>query len=232
MSAFDLQKVRQMTTDASRRAFTNVRRKNAEDRFYAFALCADEDANGIYPSANSEEGLLRRLERMGFRQDGERFVGKKGELDTVGWNYYRWNLPEWWFHGDEVKEFRILDPLIEHGSEIDEDDDLKAYLTFRAELYGTMILALRDLDAEGFFGAGEEREAVTLFCDLVEPPGKYWFALESAKRLNPPSVFERFSTLWVGWIGETGRQYLGDPACHSPVYGPLQQFLAREIGGS
>jgi hypothetical protein len=147
-------------------------------------------------------------------------------LDDSGLNYYRWNLPEWSFHTHGIGEFRSLDPLIEHARRMEEDEP-SGFLAYRAQLYGTMILALRDLDESGFFGTGADREAIALFCDLVEPPEKYWFALESAKVLNPSSRFDGFSGQWLAWIGAEGREVVGDPASHSPVYRPLKEFLSR-----
>jgi Domain of unknown function (DUF4303) len=226
MSIVEFGAVRREMVDAARRAFSGLRREHPEERFYAFALCSDQEAEGICPSANSEEGLLRRQERMGYRREEDGFVSKKrGVLDDAGWNYYRWNLPEWSFHSQGIKEFRRLDPLIEHASQAEEDDP-GAFLAYRAQLYGTMILALRDLDVEGFFGKGMDRKAVTLFCDLVEPPDKYWFAPESAKLLNPASNFEEFSKQWMAWIGNEGREIVGSPASHSPIHGPLTEFVA------
>ena len=122
-------------------------------------------------------------------------------------NYYRWNLPEWAYHQVGVREFRDLDPLILdpihlRAQEL-EDEDPEGFDDHRARLYGSMILAMKDLDADGFFGEGDERRSVVLLCDLVEPPEKYWFAVESAKALNPPDVFQGF--LRSGWRGSRPR---------------------------
>jgi hypothetical protein len=56
-----------------------------------------------------------------------------------------------------------------------------------------MIQVLGDLDAEGFFGTGEDRGATTLFCSVSDSDFAEWLEEESACRLNPVPVYERFS---------------------------------------
>jgi hypothetical protein len=55
-----------------------------------------------------------------------------------------------------------------------------------------MIGGLADLDAEGFFGTGLERESIVLNVTLPahERPVD---ALESARRLNPPRALVRYA---------------------------------------
>ncbi|HSU54644.1 MAG TPA: DUF4303 domain-containing protein [Candidatus Dormibacteraeota bacterium] len=53
--------------------------------------------------------------------------------------------------------------------------------------------ALKELDGRGLFGAGVERESLLLV--LVEDSELDW-TLASAKRLNPPSVFERLQNYY------------------------------------
>ena len=55
-----------------------------------------------------------------------------------------------------------------------------------------MTQALGDLDAAGFFGTGEKREAVALFCSISDSDDAERLENESAERLNPPTVYEKF----------------------------------------
>ena len=229
-SAVDFASVRREIGEAARRAFTLVRSKHPDERFYTFALCSDCDAQSVCGSANTEEGNRRCLERYAYRRaEDEAIVAKIGMTFADYANYYRWNLPEWAYHATETREFRALDPLIGDADEI-ESADPEGFDAFRAQLYGSMILALKELDDEGFFGSGAPREAIVLFCDLVDPPEKYWFALESAKILNPPSTYQSFASQWLAWQNKEGREIIADPAHHSPVYRPLRSFLADEGG--
>ena len=98
----------------------------------------------------------------------------------------------------------ILDPVHLRANELEEEDP-EGFDDHRARVCGSMILAMKDLDEEGLFGSGEERGAVVLLCDLVEPPEKYWFAVESARRLNPPEVFDGFLKQWLAWLSPNDR---------------------------
>lgn len=229
MSAVDFRSVRLEIKEAARRAFALLRSKHPDEHFYTFALSADNDEEnqGVCPSANTEEGYRRRLKRDApSRAEYEAKGLETTYADHL--NYYRWNLPEWAYDGDGNSEFRALDPLIFHDDDFEENDPV-GFLAFQAQLHGCMILAMKDLDGEGFFGEDERRADVTLFCDLVEPPEKYWFAFESARLLNPPSVFDAFSTQWLPWLGREGREIIRDPELHSPTYRPLHAFLTAEL---
>ena len=222
MARMDHHAVRAAIREAARHTFRRLREEKSGERFYAFALCSDEEAQGACASANTEEGFLRKLDRSeSSRPRTEAIIARHGMSWADYTNYYRWNLPEWAYHSsDEGELFRALDPLLPHPLP-DEDDEPEALLDHRARLYSAMVLAMKDLDAEGFFGRDEERAAVVLLCDLVEPPEKYWFAVESARRLNPPQVFDGFLKQWMVWLSPSDRVIVDDPAAHSPVYRPL-----------
>lgn len=234
MLDFDYRAIRAAARDAAREAFQIVREKHPGEQFYAFALCTDLDVRGMCGSANSEEGLQwrlgRRLEKKpSFRDREEAAVAKAGIAWDDYLNYYRWNLPEWAYHNIKGSDFgapvsMLSDPL-EDLEDDPEESDPEGFDAHRARVCGSMILAMRDLDAEGLFGSGADREAVVLLVDLVEPPEKYWFAVESARRLNPPGVFDGFRKQWLAWLGVGDRAILDDPAAHSTIYRPLRAIL-------
>jgi hypothetical protein len=60
-----------------------------------------------------------------------------------------------------------------------------------------MVLALRDLDSEGFFGTVPERKKLTLLCSVSDSTDAAWLEHESAKFLNPPEVYESFYSQWI-----------------------------------
>jgi hypothetical protein len=234
MLDIDYQSVRKGLRESARRAITQVQAEHADERFYAFALCSDEDAESVCASANTEEGFQWRLERnQKFRERTEASIAKHGMTWADYTNYYRWNLPEWAYHQTGVREFRSLDPLILDPLHMASDEieaaEPGALDSHRARLYGSMILAMKDLDTEGFFGEGKQREAIVLFSDLVEPPEKYWFAVESAKLLNPPTVFEAFLSQWLAWLSPNDRAVIDDPSSQSTVYRPFRDFLSSSV---
>jgi hypothetical protein len=192
-----------------------------------------EQMRGMCASANSEEGLKWRLDRRlkrkkSFRDQEEATVAEAGIAWDDYLNYYRWDLPEWAYHNIEGSDFRSLisllsDPL--EGLDDPEESDPEGFDAHRARVCGSMILAMKHLDEEGLFGAGDERSSVVLLCELVEPPEKYWFAVESARLLNSPGVFEGFLKQWLAWLSPGDRAVIEDPSAHSPIYRPLRAFL-------
>jgi hypothetical protein len=225
MLRIDDDAVRAELREAARRAFTQVRTEQAGEQFYAFALCSDEDAESVCASANTEEGYRRCLQRNEpDRESTEALLAESGMTWADYTNYYRWNLPEWAYHATGIQEFRALDPLIRDSIHCQTDPD--RFDNHRARLYGAMVLAMHDLDSEGFFATGDERHSVVLLCDIVEPPEKYWFAVESAKVLNPPAVFEHFLSQWLAWLSPSDKTIVEDPEAHSKIYRPLREVIS------
>src|SRR5271166_3494257 len=93
--------------------------------------------------------------------------------------------------------------LIDAVENDDEDADTteppgpETDVDLRAQAYVAMAMGLRDLDAEGFFGTGPEREKVTIFCSMVDSEETVWLEAESAQLLNPPQVYDRFFAEWL-----------------------------------
>lgn len=181
---FDL--LRQEIKDAARAAFGVVRRNHSDEQFYAFALYSDESAMTVCPAANTEEGLARRAEEYGY--------SKPQQLASL-----RWATGEWAYEFEGAEFFDRACALINgedrYEGEADEDplEESEAFVAFRTQVFEVIVLALEDLDAEGFFGAGDAREAITLFCTLSDFDEAGQIEADSARRLNPASVYERFA---------------------------------------
>jgi hypothetical protein len=90
-----------------------------------------------------------------------------------GWEFNparcRWSFAEWSYIGGAVEMEPFYD-LIDAVETDDEDEDTaeppgpETDVDLRAQAYAAMVLGLRDLDAQGFFGTGPEREKVSIFC--------------------------------------------------------------------
>ena len=87
------------------------------------------------------------------------------------------------------------------GSGKDWWDDLRpryhsACVQFKTDDFDWEFTLLADtlaaLDAEGCFGTGVAREAVTLMVFVSDHPVTEEWWRESVRRLNPPSVVKRF----------------------------------------
>jgi phage terminase small subunit len=181
-AAISLQK---SITHAARSAFSKLRAAHPKETFYAFALYTNDEANSITASANTEEGLRRRAER--YEMDEKKGIEQHAER-------LRWNPPDWAYHcaGDDQFEEaqKQLDALAD-ANDLDEDECEKE---FDARL-AVFIAALKELDAEGFFGRGKERQKVTLLVAMGDQEVK--LLLKCAQQLNPHAVYQKFSRVFL-----------------------------------
>lgn len=164
--------------DAARVTYRALLAAHPDEHFYAFALYTDSGAMTVVPAANTEEGLKRVREQMeiGDDEDAPEFTWATGE-----WAY-------------EAAESDSFDPLCKKladnvlGPKFDE----AKFAAYFKELQRDMIEALRLLDEEGLFGKGEERDKITLFVTISDDDEAVPLENESAKVLNPATVFDRF----------------------------------------
>jgi hypothetical protein len=174
------ERVRRAMVEATRLIFTDYRKDHAGETFYAFALYADNYAQGMNPASQTEEAYQRRL--------AKNTMYGPGELGLLRYCPDEWDMDYCGTHRDEEwsKVTDLLDPIL-------EDDNLTWEQAARPA-FETMIQALAELDQEGFFGRGADREAVTLMIWITDSSlAEEWWA-KSVKQLNPAKVYERFIT--------------------------------------
>jgi hypothetical protein len=198
---FDLTEARRLIKEGARTFFTRVREKFPNEVFYVYVLyTTEDDASVASLVANSEQGYEEIVAKY---RANESMMKSYAELG-VEWNptRYRWSFAEWSYIGgaDEMQPFSDLIDAVE----TDDEDEATAGppgpetdVDLRAQAYAAMVLGLRDLDAEGFFGTGPERESVTIYCSMVDSEETVWLEAESAQFLNPPQVFDRFFAEWL-----------------------------------
>ena len=162
--------------NAARKAFKEIQNDHPGERFYAFALYTDDGAMTVEPAANSEEALESSAEEY-------------DESPDTGW--LRWGTAEWAYEGEGGDHFNDVYDALNVKNPYDNKDP-KAFGVFKQNLFETMILALKSLDDEGFFGTGKDREAVTLFCSVSDSEDAEDLEDQSAKRLNSKAVYKRF----------------------------------------
>ncbi|WP_431245825.1 DUF4303 domain-containing protein [Leifsonia xyli] len=170
----DFAHIRSAIAGAARTAWTALREEHPADDFYYFGLWTSPVAHRPAPTACSEQGLLRAVEE--HRADG---VGV--DADALRWAV---NASPYDLFGDEA--FAELEPLFERvGDPYDRSREENE------SLFEAMVGALADLDAEGFFGTGARRDTVVVNVTMPahERPRD---AIESARRLNPPSALVRY----------------------------------------
>ena len=171
----EIARIRSAIREAARAAWTALRDERPTEDFYYFGLWTTALAHRPVPTACSLQGLQRAVAEV-------RLQGLPlGEADL------RWSVNDSPYDqfGDEL--FAGIEPLFDAvGDAYDRPHAVNQ------ALLEAMIGGLADLDAEGFFGTGLERESIVLNVTLPahERPVD---ALESARRLNPPRALVRYA---------------------------------------
>ncbi|WP_233101843.1 DUF4303 domain-containing protein [Variovorax sp. IB41] len=182
MTSFDFETLRTQIREAARTAFAALRAQHPNERFYAMALYTDDGAMTVCPSANSEEAL-------------QRILLDNDCTEPADIAYSRWGTAEWAYEHQHAGDFTaVSDRLRAHV--LKQKSGGRAFAAFRSQLHDAMVNALADLDQEGFFGTGTDRQALTLFCSISDSDDAEAFEDDSAKRLNSPAVFARFKARW------------------------------------
>ena len=177
----DFVRLREAVREGARKAFAEVRAAHPEERFYVFALYTDDGMMTIVPAANTEEG----------------FNCKAGP-DPEEANHYRWSTGEWAYEAVGDDHFRAASNLLNvpnryPGEDDEGDQGGPGFDAFKAQAIETMIAALRDLDEEGIFGTGTDREHVTLFVSISDSDDAVAVENRSAGLLNPAPVSAKFA---------------------------------------
>lgn len=174
---------------AAKTAFLDIQRIHAGEHFYSFALYTCGELNYVAPTASTEEGLTRVAEQYickGYNQGRD----LTQEREDLRWSPCDSPLHlelEGETHFEAVNELSMKFGELLHNIPIDDSWD--EFETAVGEFIDICIDVLKRLDAEGVFGTGENRNAVTLNVLMGDQSDDE--RLEYARRLNPPSVYER-----------------------------------------
>jgi hypothetical protein len=232
MYGVDFHILRREIKEAARRAFSLVREHRPGETFYAFALYSDSDGGSACPAANTEEAFHRCLKKYEpYRKETEAVLATSGMTYADYKNYYRWGVCEWEYCPccpTCADQFSQAWDLINATDNYDRDDP-SGFVSFKAKVYGSMMLGLRDLEVEGFFEAGSRRESVILLCDILGDRDGLWLAMKSAQLLNPPHLLERFWPQWMAWQDRENQEFIGNPSSSS-VYRLFKAFFKSEGG--
>ena len=169
-AVFDLALLHTLVAHAARLAVDAVRRAHPDQHIDAFALVSDDSAMTIGCMANSREALAAS-------EYGEEMLLNPAE----------WAFDEGGAYFDSA--YRLL---LQAHRELPFDVDFD---TFRSGVFDVCIAALAQLDAEGVFGAGAQREEFVLLFEVSDSE-----PVEGAMaRLNPPAVVARFAAWMANW---------------------------------
>jgi len=168
---------------AARVSFEDLLKTHKDEVFYTFCLYTDSDAWTVVPSANSQEGLLRILERY-----------KVPVSDAESIPQYKWSPEEWDYCAWKKQDFQSI------GTELRSSPDREDFSSFVERVHVDMVSALKLLDEEGLFGSGSKRENVILFCSISDDNDALAFEDESARQLNSPEACREFLDRYKGLL--------------------------------
>lgn len=166
----------QATADAVEKAIRDAlpkwRKQHGEETLYAFAVYTSGTGLFAYAklSANTEQGL---------EQVAKKYLRSKPRSDLAQQRVeLRWNAPDWAHHAFASVRVASLGQLLAIRSRHED-----------AAIWNAFATALERCDADGLFGAGEEREKVTLAILCGDMDARFF--MKGVRRLNSKRVAAR-----------------------------------------
>ncbi|HUY87807.1 MAG TPA: DUF4303 domain-containing protein [Pirellulales bacterium] len=178
MPTIDYDSFQKRLVSGLRAAWQKVRAQRPSETFYMFGVETDSDATVLTPFCNTEEQFAAEhgtpeypIEKWAVDQDSQLYgAGAEHTAELQ----------------QEVNQFVMADGQFVFVKQSDP-----GYAERKARLMQIFERALAELDAEGFFGRGDERRKVALSVEIVDADEDEWNTMiEIMKRLNPPESIE------------------------------------------
>jgi hypothetical protein len=184
--------------DELRAAWIKIHGEHAQDQLYGFGVFTTDSASYLTVTAFSERGLDAAVARYLASKRGQ------GSDPALQRQALRWSSADSPLHavGSTLlpRSDKIANDLDFEGRDLDEldndedaeDDDFDDELPDPEveEVFQVAVQVLRELDREGLFGVGAERERLVLGLWKGDQSNLERHAY--AKALNPPAVARRF----------------------------------------
>jgi len=195
-----------------RRAWQEARVSRPDETFYMFGVQTDSDVTVLTPFCQTHQqwaaesgGAESPIERWAVDQDSELF-GAGSQFTS-----------------------HLEEELSRYVFEDHANDPPGACEERRDRLLGIFERSLEVLDAEGFFGTGDERDGVLLLVDIVDADEHEWECMLGAiGRINPPESTRELLAL----IDEVGDEIdsgpTGEAATEQGVIAIASEFLRNE----
>ncbi|QDV18556.1 hypothetical protein Pan153_32150 [Gimesia panareensis] len=161
----------------ARATWHELRQSRPDESFYLFGFSTDSDTTDLILFANTEE-------QFAGENDSPEYpilkwcVNEESELHHVG----RKHIDDL---AKEINRF-VFEP----------DPSEAAFEDRKARLMQIFEQVLVELDSEGLFGQGEERQQMMLLLDIVDPGEQEWeYMTEVLQRINPPESVNTYLQL-------------------------------------
>ena len=198
---FDNEKFYTLLLDASRVAFTNVRREFPHETFYDFFLGRSAESTLIYPWAATEETLtlmVKWLREEVWLSKAEGLISldetrlilryRLGTNINLEKEPYR-SLFEPLYKILNGREEKIYDVIRRLADEREKSEFRDSYWN---NFYDVCARVMRQLDVEGVFGTGELRNKCVIGLREHQRPVRSGKLLSYIQALNPLEVYERY----------------------------------------
>jgi hypothetical protein len=159
--------LRQVFRDEARDAFLDLVQRRPGEQICAFALVTDDDISGASGAGDTIERREHRLATKSART--------RREAKYHAWEYV-WHPAEW----DDIYTEELPNSRPQRISAKEYFHGMLSFRNtwtsqaghsdrgFRRNALRAMTEALADLDSEGLFGTGKERESITIFLDITD----------------------------------------------------------------
>jgi len=148
LSSIDFVSLLKTFTDETREAILEFRK--SKEQFYGFSITYERDLSKCSLLAGSEGSVKKSMKKLGY---SAKVIAR--ELESNKWNIWRWRDSSF-----EDELFPQTRKIFSEWATREDNDDTMGIL--REKVIDMFVGALVNLDKEGMFGTGEERNDVIL----------------------------------------------------------------------
>lgn len=171
-ASFDFECLAAEIATSARKAFAAIREAHRNEKITAYAVTSDDSVMTIGAVANSAEA----------------FLAVNNDPDIL------WNAAEWSFY-EGAEYFDIPYRMLLIRCRDEPEHETIPFQEFHAGVVEACVRALEELDKEGLFGAGQDRENSIVLFQITDSE----YLDDAVKRLNTPDAYRRFREWWEAW---------------------------------
>jgi hypothetical protein len=143
----DYIELRMALLTATKKAFGQIRSTLHNEKLYAFGLYTNAESSYLYPTANTEEGLLRKAHNY-----------SKVYSLSQGKKILRWMPCNWDYHLEGQDYFEEVNRILNSGW----SKDYGEFIPDSKIIFQICMNVLSLLDSESLFGVAKTRESILI----------------------------------------------------------------------